>query len=812
MKKYLILFWIISLAASLLSTQLFVVGEVFTATWCGFCPAARSALRQMDNQSDDFEYLIPLIWQQDGPYPSPNYGQRTSLYSVSGIPHGQWGGHLSYVGGGAATYSNYVQRYNQLVSNPSPIEIELDFEITGQNQLHITADVELIQSLTTTNNKILFIVSYNLDAEQPGDYFASVMRYNEQDFTLTSSGQTGEISHIFDIDPSWDLAKANAVVIIQTFSGNKTIHQAASSRLSDLIAPSGLVGYPGNNQALLTWNPPDTALDILGYNIYRDNVVINDQPYGETTYTDTGLENDTPYSYFVTAVYDEDESGPSNIVSVTPFAAPPGLIQIGSGENVNTTTQAAPVNVYYRSQRGQMVYTADEINSAGFEGPGDLSYLGFYIHASPVHNLPDFHIRIKHTNASNAASHDGGPYEMTQVITSYSPTAGIWDMIELVEPFFWNGEDNILIDTAFDLVPNWNASGQLRVFNFPAGYRYSWNDNSSQVNVGTTNVVDYKPQIRLQFDDDPPPDLPVPENLSALAFDGLVELFWEAPDPRNLLGYNVYRDDNQINTEIVTETEYSDSEVANNITYSYFVSAVYDSGESAASNTVETTPLAAPHSLAAEVVDTYHVLLLWEAPDRSVTIDHRDSLKEDVSFLIQKPETASLERDSAREIELTGYNIYRDDVLLAQNDAETVSFLDEDLEAGIYSYFVTAIYGDLESVPSEIAEIEIVETSSSDHDSDTPYITELHRNYPNPFNPDTTIEFSLAQSGFILLEIYNNKGQRVKNLLAGYREAGNYQVVWNGKDNDEKNMPSGVYLYRLITEERNVVRKMLMLK
>ncbi len=700
MKKYLILFWIMALTASLMATQLFVVGEVFTATTCGYCPAARSALRQMFNENDQFEYLIPLIWQYDGPYPSPGIGTRINLYGVSGIPHGQWGGSLTYIGGGTATYSNYVSRYNQLVTNPSPIILDLDFEING-NQLHITADIEMEQSITTTNNKILFLVSYNLDAEQPGDYFCSVIRNNEQNFTQTTQGQTGTYSHTFTTDNWWDLAKAHAVVIIQTYDGNKVIHQAASQRLSNYIAPANLVGYAGSNQATLAWDAPDTPLEILGYNIYRDGTMINDQPYQETMYIDTGLQNEVSYSYFVTALYDEAESGPSNNVSVTPFEGVPGLIQIGSGVTVNGTQQAAPINIYYRSLRGQMVYTAHEINLAGVAGSGDLSAFGFYVQSAPIYALPSFHIRIKHTTATNAADHDNGPFEYTEIIPSYAPTAGGWDMIELSEPFQWNGVDNILIDTAFDLVPNWNASGQLRIFNVPAGYRYTWNDNASQINSPTINLVDIKPQIRFQFINIEPPELPPPNNLTAEAGDGVVYLEWEYPDlpvTRNRIdfqGFNLYRDDELLNTEIITETTYDDYDVVNGVTYSYYVTAVYLEGESEPSNIVEATP---------------------------------------------------------------------------------------EEETGV------------------------------DSDTLSPLTTKLLGNYPNPFNPDTTIQFSLQEAGEVLIEIYNISGQKIRTLVRGHYNSGRYRSVWNGKDDSDKIVGSGIYLYRMVTDNHTSTRKMMLIK
>jgi hypothetical protein len=92
------------------------------------------------------------------------------------------------------------------------------------------------------------------------------------------------------------------------------------------------------------------------------------------------------------------------------------------------------------------------------------------------------------------------------------------------------------------------------------------------------------------------------------------------------------------------------------------------------------------------------------------------------------------------------------------------------------------------------------------------YANTLKKNYPNPFNPETTIEFSLARSEKVQLAVYNIKGQRVKTLYDGYRSAGDHQVVWNGRDERGRELPSGVYLYRLVTDKEEITRKMMILK
>jgi len=104
------------------------------------------------------------------------------------------------------------------------------------------------------------------------------------------------------------------------------------------------------------------------------------------------------------------------------------------------------------------------------------------------------------------------------------------------------------------------------------------------------------------------------------------------------------------------------------------------------------------------------------------------------------------------------------------------------------------------------------EQDSSLDDTEIPLSTELIGNFPNPFNPETTIKFSLSQQGEVKLTIYNIKGRLVRTLLDEYRELGEHHVVWNGQDERGRVVPSGVYLYQLITERETISRKMMLLK
>ena len=88
-----------------------------------------------------------------------------------------------------------------------------------------------------------------------------------------------------------------------------------------------------------------------------------------------------------------------------------------------------------------------------------------------------------------------------------------------------------------------------------------------------------------------------------------------------------------------------------------------------------------------------------------------------------------------------------------------------------------------------------------------PTQVELHANYPNPFNPSTEISFGLPETGHVRLDIFNIMGQKVTTLVDRSMSAGYHTVTWNGRTS-----ASGVYLYRLATDETVINRKMLLIK
>lgn len=97
--------------------------------------------------------------------------------------------------------------------------------------------------------------------------------------------------------------------------------------------------------------------------------------------------------------------------------------------------------------------------------------------------------------------------------------------------------------------------------------------------------------------------------------------------------------------------------------------------------------------------------------------------------------------------------------------------------------------------------------TSLEDDSNLPSETSLSQNYPNPFNPSTTINFTLAESGMVRLNVYDLSGRMITSLVNDRRPAGNYSVTF-----EAANLPSGVYMYRLEAGSFTQIRKMTLLK
>ncbi|MCK4661759.1 MAG: T9SS type A sorting domain-containing protein, partial [Bacteroidales bacterium] len=151
------------------------------------------------------------------------------------------------------------------------------------------------------------------------------------------------------------------------------------------------------------------------------------------------------------------------------------------------------------------------------------------------------------------------------------------------------------------------------------------------------------------------------------------------------------------------------------------------------------------------------------------------------------------------------YKVYRDSGFIAQIDTETYT---DSIVAGTYTYYVTAMYTDNESVPSNEVVVEVTGI-------DNPFVSQKNvsvTNYPNPFNSETTISYIISVSSNVIIEIYNIQGKKIKTLVNKYKVSGNHSVVWNGNDYNGKIVSSGIYYCRLRAVNSLITKKMIIIQ
>jgi len=99
-----------------------------------------------------------------------------------------------------------------------------------------------------------------------------------------------------------------------------------------------------------------------------------------------------------------------------------------------------------------------------------------------------------------------------------------------------------------------------------------------------------------------------------------------------------------------------------------------------------------------------------------------------------------------------------------------------------------------------------------DSDNFQPQDFVLYENYPNPFNPETSIRFELASPGHVNLDIFNIRGEQVAQLISSELNSGAHQVQWSAKDLAGNDLPTGIYIYTLRSGAQSQSKRMMLLK
>ena len=157
--------------------------------------------------------------------------------------------------------------------------------------------------------------------------------------------------------------------------------------------------------------------------------------------------------------------------------------------------------------------------------------------------------------------------------------------------------------------------------------------------------------------------------------------------------------------------------------------------------------------------------------------------------------------------DLIGYDVYLDDELVGSPTDTQWQFTGL-VNGQTYTAGVSAVYD--EGV-SNIEEISFTYTGT-EVGNVVVAATVLNNNYPNPFNPETNIAYSIKEAGNVTIEVYNLRGQLVKTLVNETKETGDYTATWSGTDNSNKSVSSGVYFYKMKSGNYTSTKKMILMK
>lgn len=757
MKKPLLFLWLFLLSTHLLfGSQMFVVGEMFTTTTCPSCTPARSALAQIHNNTDTFPYFIPLIWQGNGAHISPNFSSRFSLYNGQYIPHAQWGGTIRIIGATNA-YTNYANAYNQIVGLNSPLEVDLELNFNDQNQLVVNAETTMTANITTPNNRIIFILTYDLAGVMEPDYFASVKAYSQQDFPLNTQGQTGQYNHAFTLDPTWDIYKVTAVVLVQSIvqdqnHTNSPIHQAAKASFTGLMpmfSSNAVQGPPNLFVQFYDQSMPAQNIQSWEWDLNGDGTIDSTEPNPSFVYTEIG-------SYDVTLrVSDGDEVEEFTVENYIVVTSPDNV----SG-NVGGTwlTEQSPYNV-----TGNLVVAEDSylIIEPGVEvliSNSSITIEGF-IQA----NAEDEEPIIFSSDSS---------WKGLRIIDS--PTESVFNNC-----FFSNADETALIID--------NSSVQIIGNTF---HNNSGSNDPGALKIVSTNDIIVKNNLFAN-------------NISSNGIAAMEVIAGSFNVNNNIFVNNTGHFSSAFAAKSGSAIVFLNNTVANNnalaassfhiFNHNSFLqirNCIIKGEEPVFSSFPNSVTLVEYSNITGGYsgVDNIDTDPLFEAPSEGV--GHEYSGLEAIWYLTDESPCIDAGNPDAN------YNDPEDphNPGYARYPAKGTTRNDMGAYGGFgidYWLFVD----DDNLLPPAASQNRLVA-------------------YPNPFNPDVNI--SLEKINFSLdnpisLKIYNIRGRIVKTLLDNERTM-KTNFVWNGTDDFGRNLPTGVYLIRFSEGNINLSSKILLLK
>jgi PKD repeat protein len=651
-----------------------------------------------------------------------------------------------------------LNHYNNLASNTSPVELDIAMELNDEGQLAIFADVELTDDITSTDNHILFLMTYRYS----NDYFCTVCSYAEQEFNLTANGETGTFEQAIELDAEWDLGDLTAIVLIQN-RDNYPVYSGSYTLQANPIVQAAKTTYTGvlpMFRANITSGPSSLGVQFTNLSFPQEGIESFEWDFNGDGEFDLNLENpyylfNEPGQYDVTLRIlvegEYSETTVENFITVTDGTAIEGDVAgfwssavdtyyiegdiiipegselaIGPGANIvinNNSKIIAEGRLAADGSQGEKILFSSENGWEGIEFSGNQS-----------NNI------IRNCNLSGATN--------TVIKIDYDSAVDILDNI------FYNNSCSGNTATSIDITSSDDVIISRNIFA----------NNSHSTQTGGIICTGSDPLIANNL-------FVNNSGASALA---AVFIFRSESAPyllNNTIANNqgnnlmfIYNSDPVIMNSIVQHEGNLAQLISGSLTITYScVSGGYEGTGNIAADPLFETPSAGSgpmyDGLSAE----------WYLAEGSLCIDAGNS---------------DAEYNDNEDPQNPGYALY-----------PAMGTLTNDM--GAFGGDGLAEYTDSDDqlIPDNIS------------------LSKMSI-YPNPFNPETNIAFQLNEtdrSNPVSLAIFNVKGQLVKKLLDNeITQIEN--ILWNGRDYSNNKVTSGMYFVKLTTASNNLSEKIILLK
>ena len=671
------------------------------------------------------------------------------MYNVGGVPHAEFDGYTASVGGGIDMYPTYSNIFNNHINYDSPLEMEIEFGLNDSGVMAITADVTVVGEIPTTNNNIVFLITRRIN----NDYFCSVVKYELQDFDLSEINDTNTYEQEITLEDGWDIANLKAIVLVQTWSN-----------------------YPAANQHKIIQARQTEYSGILP--LFTANIT-----EGPASLDVTFTENSFPLNGIDLFEWDLDNDG---------------VFETTGSEITHSFNEVGTYDISLRITVGDEVQTTTATDfitvTDGSNIQGNLA--GTWM---PEHNpyIITADAQIENVNELIIQPGTEISFENDAKVTVYGKVsaAGTSEApIHFTSETGWKGFK--LFDSTFENVFSFcSFSGAITS---PLDIQSSSVDINecrfSNNNTGTTAGA-----INVNSSDN-------------------VTIY------KNLISNNV----SDSNAGAISVT-LSDIEIKNNIIVNNqgCTAGAFDFRNVPSilveNNTIVNNIATSPASGLFFVFNAFPViqnnillddgLLLKEITPNSSTVSY-SCLSEEIAGtgnIVADPLFVSPTLGSGSE-----FSAFTADWTLQEDspciDAGSPNSIFNDIEdPDNLGYALWPAMGTITNDMGAFGGSNSAIWVDNDDDATIPSMEKISV-YPNPFNPNCKISFNIEKQSDVKIGIYNVKGQLVKNIERSEMAVGQHSIVWNGKDNANISVSSGVYYFKVEMNKSTGFTKALLLK